>query len=151
MEAYENAHDQVEQLEQDVPETQDLPEEEAASQDEAAVSRSADTTGSFESISSRLDEIVAAVRSKDVSIEHSLDLLDEAIELGSSAVEMVDSIASIAGVETEDDELDTEDGTEGAVVEEGEPSAAEAAAPEMDPLVQSEDADASASDEGEPA
>ena len=150
MEAYENANDQVEELEQDVPETQDLPEEETASQDEAAVSRSADTTGSFESISSRLDEIVAAVRSKDVSIEHSLDLLDEAIELGSSAVEMVDSIASIAGVEPED-ELDTEDGSEGAVVEEGEPSAAEASAPEMDPLVQSEDADASASDEGEPA
>ena len=150
MEAYENANDQVEEQDQDVPDTQDLPEEEAASQDEAAVSRSTDATGSFESISSRLDEIVAAVRSKDVSIEHSLDLLDEAIELGSSAVEMVDSIASIAGVETEDDELDTEDGTEGAVVEEGEPSAAEASAPEMDPLVQSEDADADA-DEGEPA
>lgn len=45
----------------------------------------------FDEITSRLDEIVAAVRSKDTSLERSLDLFDEAISLGSKAVDMVDS------------------------------------------------------------
>lgn len=45
----------------------------------------------FDEITSRLDEIVAAVRSKDTSLERSLDLFDEAINLGSKAVDMVDS------------------------------------------------------------
>ena len=50
------------------------------------------TERSFEEISGRLDEIIAQVRSKDTSLERSLDLFDEAIELGSQAVEMVDSL-----------------------------------------------------------
>ena len=45
----------------------------------------------FGEVVSRLDEIVEAVRSKDASLEHSLDLLDEAIALGSRAVDLVDS------------------------------------------------------------
>lgn len=45
---------------------------------------------SFDDISDRLDDIVEAVRSKDTSLERSLDLFDEAIKLGSRAVEMVD-------------------------------------------------------------
>ena len=45
---------------------------------------------SFDEISARLEEIVAAVRSKDTSPERSLDLFDEAIRIGSKAVEMVD-------------------------------------------------------------
>lgn len=45
----------------------------------------------FDDITARLDEIVATVRSKDTSLERSLDLFDEAIELGSQAVDMVDS------------------------------------------------------------
>lgn len=44
----------------------------------------------FDDITSRLDEIVSTVRSKDTSLERSLDLFDEAIELGSQAVDMVD-------------------------------------------------------------
>ena len=47
---------------------------------------------SFDEITGRLDEIIAQVRSKDTSLERSLDLLDEAIELGSQAVDMVDSL-----------------------------------------------------------
>ena len=35
---------------------------------------------------------MGAVRSKDTSLERSLDLFDEAIELGSRAVEMVDKV-----------------------------------------------------------
>ncbi len=44
----------------------------------------------FDDITERLDEIVTAVRSKDTSLERSLDLFDEAIKLGSEAVDMVD-------------------------------------------------------------
>lgn len=44
----------------------------------------------FDEISDRLDQIIATVRSKDTSLERSLDLFDEAIEPGSRAVDMVD-------------------------------------------------------------
>ena len=47
--------------------------------------------GTFDDITERLDQIIAQVRSKDTSLERSLDLFDEAIELGSRAVDMVDS------------------------------------------------------------
>ncbi|TXF36721.1 MULTISPECIES: exodeoxyribonuclease VII small subunit [unclassified Collinsella] len=51
----------------------------------------ADTTvKTFDDITERLDEIIATVRSKDTSLERSLDLFDEAIRLGSKAVDMVD-------------------------------------------------------------
>ena len=49
------------------------------------------TMRTFDDITERLDEIIATVRSKDTSLERSLDLFDEAIELGSKAVDMVDS------------------------------------------------------------
>ena len=45
----------------------------------------------FAQIGDRLDDIVAAVRDKDISLERSLDLFDEAIALGSKAVDMVDA------------------------------------------------------------
>ncbi|AEB07100.1 Exonuclease VII small subunit [Coriobacterium glomerans PW2] len=48
-------------------------------------------THSFDDITARLDEIIGQVRSKDTSLERSLDLFDEAIALGSKAVEMVDT------------------------------------------------------------
>ncbi|MBQ6410419.1 MAG: exodeoxyribonuclease VII small subunit, partial [Atopobiaceae bacterium] len=42
-----------------------------------------DTSGykTFEDITARLDAIVEKVRDKDTSLEHSLDLFDEAISL----------------------------------------------------------------------
>lgn len=46
---------------------------------------------SFDQITARLDSIVDQVRDKDISLEHSLDLFDEAIALGSKAVTMVDT------------------------------------------------------------
>ena len=46
---------------------------------------------SFSKITERLDDIVAQVRDKDVSLERSLDLFDEAIALGSKAVSLVDA------------------------------------------------------------
>lgn len=44
----------------------------------------------FEEVTDRLDQIVSDVRAKDTSLERSLDLFDEAIALGSKAVELVD-------------------------------------------------------------
>lgn len=44
-------------------------------------------------IKERLDEIVAQVRRKDIPLESSLDLFDEAIALGSKAVDFVDTSA----------------------------------------------------------
>lgn len=49
------------------------------------------TAGNFDDLTERLDEIIATVRSKDTSLERCLDLFDEAIEIGSRAVDMVDT------------------------------------------------------------
>lgn len=65
--------------------------------------------GNFDEITERLDEIIAQVRSKDTSLERSLDLFDEAIELGSRAVDMVDSFElSLREADMLDAELATE-------------------------------------------
>lgn len=45
----------------------------------------------FDQISDRLDDIIGQVRNKDTSLERSLDLFDEAIALGSAAVDLVDT------------------------------------------------------------
>lgn len=49
------------------------------------------TVHNFDDLTERLDEIISTVRSKDTSLERCLDLFDEAIGLGSKAVDMVDS------------------------------------------------------------
>lgn len=57
------------------------------------MARKPDTSAyqSFEQISDRLDQIISLVREKDTSLERSLDLFDEAIALGSKAVDLVDT------------------------------------------------------------
>ena len=52
-----------------------------------------DTSGytTFAQIKERLDDIAGQVKRKDVPLERSLDLFDEAIALGSKAVDMVDT------------------------------------------------------------
>ena len=67
--------------------------------------------GTFDDITARLDQIIAQVRSKDTSLERSLDLFDEAIELGSRAVDMVDSFELSP---READMLDADSVAEGA-------------------------------------
>lgn len=67
--------------------------------------------GTFDDITERLDRIIAQVRSKDTSLERSLDLFDEAIELGSRAVDMVDSFELSP---READMLDVDSTAEGA-------------------------------------
>lgn len=75
----------------------------------------------FDDVLSRMDDIVNAVRAKDASLERSLDLFDEAIALGSKAVEMVDSFelsdreaAQLEGdmkADSKAGDTDTEDGS----------------------------------------
>ena len=47
----------------------------------------------FDEITSRLDEIAREVRRKDLPLESSLDLFDEAVALASKAVDLVDTQA----------------------------------------------------------
>lgn len=51
---------------------------------------SEDAKETFGEVRARLDEIVAQVRSKDVSLETSLDLYEEAIRLGNRCAELID-------------------------------------------------------------
>ncbi len=49
-----------------------------------------DERASFGELRARLDEIVVEVRNKDLSLEKSLDLYEEAIKLGNRCAELVD-------------------------------------------------------------
>ncbi|MEE0028275.1 MAG: exodeoxyribonuclease VII small subunit [Atopobiaceae bacterium] len=57
------------------------------------MARRVDTSSytTFGQITDRLDQIVTEVKRKDLSLESSLDLFDEAIALGSKAVDFVDT------------------------------------------------------------
>ena len=63
------------------------------------MARKPDTSSfqTFDQITSRLDEIIVQVRDKDTSLERSLDLFDEAIALGSKAVDFVDTAEVLPG------------------------------------------------------
>jgi exodeoxyribonuclease VII small subunit len=50
-----------------------------------------DESSSYIRIRERLEEIVVQIRSKDVPLEKSLDLYEEALRLGSMAAEMIDN------------------------------------------------------------
>lgn len=98
---------------------------------------------SFDQITARLDSIVDQVRDKNVSLEHSLDLFDEAIALGSKAVNMVDTTEftpeeeeRLVQAQAAGDTADAESATE----------ATEAAAA-ADEQTSNEQAEASAADE----
>lgn len=90
----------------------------------------------FTDITDRLDEIVSAVRDKDASLERSLDLFDEAIALGSKAVEMVDK------VEFSDEERARLEGGEAPAADAGSPGNGDA------PAADAADEAASAGDDG---
>ena len=99
---------------------------------------------SFDQITARLDSIVDQVRDKNVSLEHSLDLFDEAIALGSKAVNMVDTTEftpeeeeRLVQAQAAGDASDAESATEAT-------EAAEATAGEQ---TSNEQAEASAADE----
>lgn len=50
----------------------------------------ADEQYSFTKARDRLDDIVVQVRKKDVSLEHSLDLLEEGVKLAAACTELID-------------------------------------------------------------
>lgn len=95
---------------------------------------------SFDQITARLDSIVDQVRDKNVSLEHSLDLFDEAIALGSKAVNMVDTTEFTP----EEEERLIQAQAAGDAADASGAAAAEAAA---DGQTSSEQAEASAADE----
>ena len=69
------------------------------------MAKAPDTSGyeRFSDVTARLDEIIADVRKKDTSLERSLDLFDEAIALGTRAVDLVDKAAEHASADSADE------------------------------------------------
>ena len=76
---------------------------------------------SFEEIGARLDEITSQVKDKGTPLERSLDLFDEAIALGSKAVDMVDTTDF-----TPEEEAKLQEGAQDASAEKSEDASAEA-------------------------
>ena len=72
----------------------------------------------YEAAKERLDQIVTDVRDKEISLEASLDLLDEGVELANRCTELID-VASWASPETDEDGGDAGVGTERAAATEG--------------------------------
>ncbi|MCL2818461.1 MAG: exodeoxyribonuclease VII small subunit [Actinomycetia bacterium] len=56
----------------------------------------------YEEAKDRLDQIVSDVRGKDVSLEASLDLLDEGVELANRCTELIDVASWSQGEGTDD-------------------------------------------------
>jgi predicted RNA-binding protein associated with RNAse of E/G family len=83
---------------------------------------------SFDDICGRLDDIIDVVRAKDTSLERSLDLFDEAIALGSAAVELVDvtelSEAEAARLEATQEQASETAGGEASAAPSGDAGAA---------------------------
>lgn len=90
----------------------------------------------FETARKRLDEIMEQVRSKDLSLEKSLDLYEEAIKLGARCSSLVDNTAL-----SEEERVTMADSLAG--------QSAKPAADEGDPDVAAQDP--GAGDEAEPA
>ena len=75
---------------------------------------------SYSDAKSRLDEIVKQVRAKDVSLERSLDLLEEGVKLANQCTELIDQTRWEGGSE-EESEADEERAESADVVDnEGE-------------------------------
>lgn len=79
----------------------------------------------FSDVTDRLDEIIESVRDKDTSLERSLDLFDEAIALGTRAVDLVDKAAF--SPEERERLVDAGDASEGEAVEDEAPTETPAA------------------------
>lgn len=100
-----------------VIETSALAPENTLAPEDAPTLTASSSHSRFADIGARLDEIAKQVKSKNTSLDECLDLFDEAIALGSSAVDLVDSLRDIDF--DEEDEAASED----------DPAPAEEAAP----------------------
>lgn len=125
-----------------VLETSALAPEDAPAPEGAPTLTASSSHSRFADIGARLDEIAKQVKSKNTSLDECLDLFDEAIALGSSAVDLVDSLRDIDF--DEEDEAASED--DAAPVEEAAPTAPEDnAAPAASAVSTSASASASSS------
>ena len=61
---------------------------------------------SYSQAKGRLDDIVVEVRKKDISLEKSLDLLEEGVRLANRCTELIDQADWEALVDTESDAAD---------------------------------------------
>lgn len=108
----------------------------------------------FGELRARLDEIVVEVRDKDLSLEKSLDLYEEAIKIGNRCAELVDkpdytdeeAAQAAQTLESEEADGDEVPSGGGAASEEAAP---EAAGREDEDTVEFPDASASELDSGE--
>jgi exodeoxyribonuclease VII small subunit len=108
-----------------------------------------DKQSSYARTRERLEEIVAQVRAKDMPLEKSLDLYEEALRLGSACAEMIDRTDFSA-----DEMRAAEAGAEDAAEAEAEDAAAEPgddAGDEGDEGGPAEDDDGSDDDEADDA
>lgn len=85
----------------------------------------------FADITARLDEIIPLARDKDVSLERSLDLYDEAVELFSKATSLVDATDFSP---EEEARLAEPVAAEGAAKDGGEPGEKDASEPAEAPV-----------------
>ena len=90
-----------------VIETSALAPENTPAPEDAPTLTASSSHSRFADIGARLDEIAKQVKSKNTSLDECLDLFDEAIALGSSAVDLVDSLRDIDF--DEEDEAASED------------------------------------------
>lgn len=104
-----------------VIETSALAPENTPAPEDAPTLTASSSHSRFADIGARLDEIAKQVKSKNTSLDECLDLFDEAIALGSSAVDLVDSLRDIDF--DEEDEAASED--DPAPAEEAAPTAPE--------------------------
>ena len=80
----------------------------------------ADEQYTFTQARNRLQDIVVQVRKKDVSLEHSLDLLEEGVKLASACTELIDHTEWRAVVEELRAEEAGDEEPEGAWIAEAE-------------------------------
>jgi len=99
-----------------------------------------DDRSTFETTRARLEDIVVQVRRKDVSLEQSLDMLEEAVRLVNQCNELIDQTSFRAPV-----------ATEGEAVAEAVAEAEAPAGPEDEPAAAPESAEGGPEDEGEDA
>ena len=92
-------------------------------------------TDTYGAAKEQLDEIVAQVRKKDVSLERSLDLLEEGVALANRCTELIDQ----AAWEDADDDIEQDTG-EAEIQEEAAEVNTEEIADEDEPFEKDSDA-----------
>jgi exodeoxyribonuclease VII small subunit len=99
-----------------------------------------DQRDTYEATRARLEEISAAARAKDVTLEKSIELLEEAVRLANLCTEHVDQVETFSADRDGSEDADRETG-EAAAAEGANPSQRDHAAADMDAAGQATDAE----------